>query len=353
MIKTLSSLIFLYVSLELINAQCDSNFVFYEEFPSTINHISGDSCFSINDIITLDSLISQNDLIYDSPLKLGSQTWFNGRLKILVAGNYGNSSGVNDTIYYLPNNIGNLSVLSSLYLEWNSIDSLPSSFSNLIELKSLYISNNQLQNIDNIYSLPSLNILDLGYNNILSISDSICELNELNYLWLFNNKLESMPDCMCAMTLDWSGDDSGFFPYFAIGGNNLCENIPSCIENSNHFQTSLDQFYYSFQITTDQICDSLHINNNVFTPSKFSVSSPYPNPFNSTTYFSIYLEINDYVNISVYDLNGREIDLLFNGERSKGVSEFSWDARNFSSGIYLLRVNNSKGYTFKKIVFNK
>ena len=343
----------LYASLESINAQCDSNLVFFQDLPSTINHISGDSCFSVNDITTLDSLIYINGLIYDSPLELGSQTWFNGRLKILVAGNYGNSTGVNDTIYYLPNNIGNLSSLSSLYLEWNRIDSLPNSFSDLIELKSLYISNNQLQNIDNLYSLPSLNILDLGYNSISSISDSICQMNELNYLWLFNNRLESIPDCMCTMNLDWSGDDSGFFPYFAIGGNSLCENIPSCIENSNHFQTSLDQFYYSFQITTNQACDSLNINNIIITPSDFSVSSPYPNPFNPITYFNVNSKSNGHLNISVYNLNGRKIDILYNGEVSKGVSKFSWDARSFSSGIYFLRINNIKGSIFKKIVFNK
>ena len=90
----------------------------------------------------LDSIVNKNDLDYQTPLELGTQTWFNGRLRFLVAGNYGNNTGVNDTIYFLPENMGDLDDLASLYLEWNRISELHASFYKMSNLFSLYINNN-------------------------------------------------------------------------------------------------------------------------------------------------------------------------------------------------------------------
>ena len=130
-------------------AQCDSGFTYVDSIPGNINILLGDSCFSDQDLSVLSDLITINQLQYDSALEIGTQTWASGRLKILVAGNYGNSTGVNDTIYTLPDSIGNWNNLSGLYLEWNRISSLPESFNNLKELRSLYISNNILESLIN------------------------------------------------------------------------------------------------------------------------------------------------------------------------------------------------------------
>ena len=51
-----------------------------------------------------------------------------------------------------------------------------------------------------------------------------------------------------------SGLDDGFMPYFACGGNNLCEDIPSCVEESSNFEIGLEANYYSFTIELLQDC---------------------------------------------------------------------------------------------------
>jgi len=237
------------------NSDCD--YTHFESLPSSLTILSGDSCLYNADISVLDSIIRLNSLEYDSPLEVGTQTWYNGRLRFLVAGNYGNSSGVNDTIYFLPDNIGNWTELVSLYLEWNRISVLPDSFSELTSLINLYLNNNVLSSLpDNLENLENLYFLDLGYNELSLVPESICNLGNLNYLWLFNNNLESVPECMCEMDLDWNNNDYGGYPYFAIGANALCDNIPSCIAESEHFELSLDQFYYSFPVYSPQDCDS-------------------------------------------------------------------------------------------------
>ena len=226
-----------------LHAQCDPEYTYFDTIPDNVNIISGDSCFYISDIDVLNALINDNDLDYNSPLELGTQTWFSGRLKILVAGNYGNSSGVNDTIFTLPDSIGNWDQLSSLYLEWNRIESLPESFNQLTNLQSFYISNNQLQYLPNDFgNLTILYLLDIGYNELDSLPESFCDLSGLTYFWAFNNTLSSVPACICSLDINWNDMDAAWYPYFAIGGNQLCDDVAECVANSEHFHTSLDQF---------------------------------------------------------------------------------------------------------------
>ena len=117
--------IIIFFTAKSVYAQCDSTSTYFSELPNSLTILVGDTCLSNADIAVLDSIISQNNLDYNSPLEIGTQTWFNGRLRFFVAGNYGNSSGVNDTIYTLPENFGNLTGLATLYLEWHRISELP------------------------------------------------------------------------------------------------------------------------------------------------------------------------------------------------------------------------------------
>ena len=334
--------------------QCDSAYTYFDSIPGNVNILAGDSCFSNQDLEGLNDIISLNQLQYNSALEIGTQTWFNGRLKILVAGNYGNSTGVNDTIYTLPESIGNWTSISGLYLEWNRIAFLPESFKMLKELRSLYISNNILGSIiADIDSLSHLTYLDLGYNEIDSLPSSLCNLSELQYLWLFNNNLSAVPDCICSMNIDWSSDDSAWFPYFAIGGNSLCENVPDCIANSANFNVSLDQFNYSFQIEAQQECDNVMIDVAGIFPTFLSLENPYPNPFNPETRFRVSLIKNEELKVSVYDINGFVVGILFNGNSTQDLYDFNWNASSFSSGIYFIEVKTSSEALYKKIILTK
>ena len=67
--------------------------------------------------------------------------------------------------------------------------------------------------------------------------------------------MTSLPESICDLDLNWSGYDNAFMPYFACGGNQLCENIPECIENSDNFEIGLEANYYSFTIELPQECE--------------------------------------------------------------------------------------------------
>lgn len=349
--------IFIFLLLILIHtplpAQCDPGYTYFDTIPASVNIINGDSCFYTSDIDVLDALINENGLDYDSPLELGTQTWNNGRLKILVAGNYGNNSGVNDTIFVLPDSIGNWDELSALYLEWNRIAEIPASFSQLTNMQSLYISNNRIQSLpEDFDNLSNLYLLDAGYNELDSIPQSFCNLDNLTYLWLFNNELSTVPACICSLDINWSETDAAWYPYFAIGGNQLCNDVPACVANSDHFHISLDQFYYSFMVTDSQDCETSstlydHI------PSSFVLHEPYPNPFNPATTIRFSAGKTDLLSLKVFDIKGRLVETLVEDVFAPGEYEIKWNASGHPSGIYFIQIKSKIFIKTRKIVLMK
>ena len=337
-----------------LHAQCDPEYTYFDTIPDNVNIINGDSCFYTSDINVLNALINDNDLDYNSPLELGTQTWFSGRLKILVAGNYGNSSGVNDTIFTLPDSIGNWDQLSSLYLEWNRIESLPESFNQLTNLQSLYISNNQLQYLPNDFgNLTILYLLDIGYNELDSLPESFCDLSGLTYLWAFNNTLSSVPACICSLDINWNDMDAAWYPYFAIGGNQLCDDVPECVANSEHFHTSLDQFYYSFMVVDSQNCDAAAVGGDLIIPEKIHLFNPYPNPFNPTTTIRLSVVARQASLLQIYDVTGRLVETFINETLEPGTYEIIWDARSHPAGIYFIQMTAGRNRQVQKLILLK
>jgi len=237
---------------------CSDGYTYFSTFPDNASVSSGDSCLYDVDINALNDLISANNLDYGSSLEVGTQAWEDGRLKILVGGfNPFGGDGINTQLEVLPESFGELTGLVLLYLKEHSLTSLPNSFSQLTNLITLEIKSNWITYLPNDFgNLSNLYFLDLGYNEIEYIPESICGLENLNYLYLFNNELTAVPDCICNLPVDWSGFDGDDFPFFGIGANYLCENIPDCIENSPNFELSLDQAYYSIHLIAPQDCES-------------------------------------------------------------------------------------------------
>jgi hypothetical protein len=237
----------------------DTIYTYFESVPlNTININNDNKCFSSNDVGVISALIDINDFNISSPLNIGDQRWVGGKLlSWSMIGGVVDEDGNIHKITRLPDNIEQLSNLYSLYLEKNNITVLPSSFINLSNLKILFISSNGLTGLpDNIGDLLELNYLDLGYNKLTLIPESIGNLLNIVHLFLFNNQLTSLPNSICNLPLEWDDVDANNVPYFAIGGNKLCESelIPECVATSSNLNISLEQDYYSFLIDAPQDC---------------------------------------------------------------------------------------------------
>jgi len=94
------------------------------------------------------------------------------------------------------------------------------------------------------------------------------------------------------------------------------------------------------------------INENVI-PQNFGINQIYPNPFNPITTIRYGLAQNSDVQISIYDINGRLITTLINEFQITGYHFITWDASNYSSGIYFLNMSADEIAETKKMLLIK
>jgi N-acetylneuraminic acid mutarotase len=73
-------------------------------------------------------------------------------------------------------------------------------------------------------------------------------------------------------------------------------------------------------------------------PMECSLRQNYPNPFNPSTTIRYELPRSSEVNLSVYDLLGRQVSVLVNERKNTGSYEAKFDAGGLSSGVYVCRL---------------
>ena len=85
----------------------------------------------------------------------------------------------------------------------------------------------------------------------------------------------------------------------------------------------------------------------------FSLYQNNPNPFNPTTTISFSLPSTEPVNLKIYDSTGKLVTTLIDNSVSAGVHNVDWNARDFSSGIYLYRIEAGEFVETKKMLLIK
>lgn len=88
-------------------------------------------------------------------------------------------------------------------------------------------------------------------------------------------------------------------------------------------------------------------------PSKFTLSQNYPNPFNPITSIRFDIPKASFVQVTVYDVMGREIENLVKEQLKAGEYMVKWDAIRFSSGIYFYSITADGFRSTKKMILTK
>lgn len=78
-----------------------------------------------------------------------------------------------------------------------------------------------------------------------------------------------------------------------------------------------------------------------------------PNPFNPTTQFSYSLAVEGPVTLIVYDILGRQIEILENSFKQAGTYSVTFDASQLSSGLYFYRLQAGSFIAVRKMVVMK
>ena len=77
----------------------------------------------------------------------------------------------------------------------------------------------------------------------------------------------------------------------------------------------------------------------------FKLEKNFPNPFNSATQILFHLSAGQNVSLKIYDVVGRHVSTLLEGEFESGIHQVQWNGTNMmdqmvSTGIYFARLSS-------------
>ena len=230
-------------------------------------------------------------------------------------------------------------------------------FQNFVSDSSRVLARFKVDDINQLSDLQEiLNINSEGIQLINSDAPIFAKAPELNIKMLSNSyELEwTGGDYKQAdfYVLEKSSQNAEYIPVVKIDADNLNEKNYTCLDQKDE---SSDVIYYRVkQVDKDGsvvYSSQVKVGQGLFEP--FVVEQNYPNPFNPKTSIVVELMEETEVKIIVYNLEGKEIERLYDGSLSKGVHKFTFDATDLPSGVYLYKIETPEYSQTKKMVLTK
>jgi hypothetical protein len=97
----------------------------------------------------------------------------------------------------------------------------------------------------------------------------------------------------------------------------------------------------------------MEIVNSVIVPVDYSISRPFPNPFNPMIHFNVSIFQQSNITLTIFDIYGKEVERLWSNNIVKGVYTIQWNADGVSSGVYFINLNGKNGSVNRKICLQK
>jgi hypothetical protein len=164
--------------------------------------------------------------------------------------------------------------------------------------------------------------IDLGWTNPIWEPD----FDEVRVV----RNIEHFPESVDDGATIYEGESQQFF------------DIGAPINNPIHYTIFAKDMYGQFNTPTEEsqilvIYGTVGIEKERL-PNNISYLKAYPNPFNSNTIIRFEIFETENVNLSVYNMLGQHIQNLVTTKLPAGEHEIVWDADNYSSGVYLVRL---------------
>jgi hypothetical protein len=117
-------------------------------------------------------------------------------------------------------------------------------------------------------------------------------------------------------------------------------------------------FWTDYSNVASVIIENVSIIGNNDIPIVYKVHQSHPNPFNPVTTLQYDLPEDGFVNITVYDMMGRQINTLVSGQQNAGYKSIQWNATNntgqpVSAGVYLYSIEAGEFRQVRKMVLLK
>jgi tetratricopeptide (TPR) repeat protein len=244
------------------------------------------------------------------------------------------------------------------------IDDAIDYYENLIKTETyVNFALTNLASIRNKYSKPGINDYfekiisghDKHYGKVKKLMGDIFLQNDQ-----FDNAIMAYNDVITNSPKDYDGINARFeklFGYLHIK-NNISMAAKILLELKGMNLTDSEQLL-RFQIA-DNFIHGAGSGSNVdiklqdnLTPTEFSLSQNFPNPFNPVTMIRYQILKPGMVTLKVYDILGREVATLVNGNKIEGTYDISFDASKLTSGIYIYQLIANNYISSKKMILLK
>ena len=149
------------------------------------------------------------------------------------------------------------------------------------------------------------------------------------------------------------------YMYSLMVYSNTEEGEKLTFKHYNSFTGKIDLYQESIEFSSDMIVGdgfnmfklSRKVNNSI--PDSYGITEAYPNPFNPVTHFSYSIPEDGFVQLSIFDINGRKMQELVNQWQSAGIYPVEWNATDFSSGVYIIKMISNDVLSTQKIALIK
>jgi microbial collagenase len=124
--------------------------------------------------------------------------------------------------------------------------------------------------------------------------------------------------------------------------------------STDNIDTTISSLVWDIMI---DISNTLAINENLI-PDKYALHQNYPNPFNPITMLRYDLPKDALVNITIYNIMGKDVRKLVSSQQSAGFNSIQWNATNnqgqpVAAGVYLYSIEAGDFRQTKKMVLLK
>jgi hypothetical protein len=212
--------------------------------------------------------------------------------------------------------------------------------------------------INNIFSG---NIASEGDNPLVNTALQISFEAQHNLVWDWQGKVSAWePTGLFLPDVDGNIEANPSFVDLEGGNLRITENSPAVdagmtlaevttdilgVERPQGNAYDIGAYEYTDIVSVDDFVQSI--------PLQYELYQNYPNPFNPSTVIRYSIPNISFVNLTVYDVLGKEITVLVNGEKQPGYHEVTFDATSLPSGIYFYRLNTGSSVITKRLMLVK
>lgn len=131
--------------------------------------------------------------------------------------------------------------------------------------------------------------------------------------------------------------------HFGLGDASLIDSIKVEWTSGTVTHFTGEALNRNITISEDGSVISISSNSSIL-PEEFSLYQNFPNPFNPETKIKFDLKKNGYVNLKIFDISGKEIRKIIDGEMQAGSYVYNFNASNLPTGVYFYNIHTN-GYS--------